>query len=295
MTPAAGDGLPRAAARGQSPSPLRQAQPSPVEGEGVRAPISIFPPDGGRGGSPLPVRPSGFRPRIEYGAGCARERRLGSWLPAPHGEGGFQTRPYRAALRGVGPHQGSHPHPSPLPSRERGVRAPISIFPPKWGRRGITPARPPPLDSGPVSSTGQAVRRNDGCARSPPYRVRGRLCAGTTVGFPGFPRRTGRVSNPPLQSRATRCRAAPGESPSPQPSPVEGEGVRAPFHARYSVVLSGWRHQGGERPGCVESMGPAQGSGSCQCCLSFWLILRSAMVSSAGAGFSSWRPSAGSG
>ena len=33
-------------------------------------------------------------PRIEYGAG--------------------------SALRGVGPHQGSHPHPSPLPSRERG-------------------------------------------------------------------------------------------------------------------------------------------------------------------------------
>ena len=76
MTPAAGDGLPRAAARGQSPSPLRQAQgrlrplPSRERG-GVRAPISIFPPNGGRGGSPLPVRPSGFRPRIEYGAGSS--------------------------------------------------------------------------------------------------------------------------------------------------------------------------------------------------------------------------------
>ena len=33
-------------------------------------------------------------------------------------------------------------------------------------------------------------------------------------------------------------------------------------------------------------MGPAQGSGSCQCASSFSLILRSAMVSSAGAGFS---------
>ena len=38
-------------------------------------------------------------------------------------------------------------------------------------------------------------------------------------------------------------------------------------------------------------MGPAQGSGSCQCCLSLSLILRSAMVSSAGAGFSSFSSS----
>ena len=38
-------------------------------------------------------------------------------------------------------------------------------------------------------------------------------------------------------------------------------------------------------------MGPVQGSGSCQCCLSFSLILRSAMVSSAGAGFSSFSSS----
>ena len=39
---------------GRHPHPfgkLRQAPPSPVEGEGVRAPISIFPPNGGRGRS----------------------------------------------------------------------------------------------------------------------------------------------------------------------------------------------------------------------------------------------------
>ena len=60
-----------------------------------------------------------------------------------------------------------------------------------------------------------------------------------------LPRRAGEggFQTRPYGSRATRCRAAPGESPSPQPSPVEGEGVRAPFHARYSVVLSGWRHR----------------------------------------------------
>ena len=131
---------------------------------------------------------------------------------------------------------------------------------------------------------------------SPPYRVRGRLCAGTTVGFPGFPRRAGRAGFKPAPTEpryavSGRTRgvtltpsASSGQAP---PSPVEGEGVRAPFHARYSVVSSGRGHEGGERPGCVESMGPAQGSGSCQCCLSFSLILRSAMVSSAGAGFSS--------
>ena len=48
--------------------------------------------------------------------------------------------------------------------------------------------------------------------------------------------------------------ASSGQAP---PSPVEGEGVRAPFHARYSVVKSGRGYQGGERPECVESMGAA--------------------------------------
>ena len=43
--------------------------------------------------------------------------------------------------------------------------------------------------------------------------------------------------------------------------------------------------------GVVESMGPVQGSGSCQCCSSLSLILRSEMVSSAGAGFSSFSSS----
>ena len=173
MTPAAGDGLPRAAARGQSPSP----QPSPVKGEGV-------------GQSPSP-------------------------------------QPFPVEGEGVG----QSPSPQPSPVKGKGVRAPISIFPPNGGRGGITPARPPLWIPA-------------------PYRVRGRLFAGMTELCKGLPRieygagcarerrlgflasraaRGGRVSNPPLQSRATRCRAALGESPSPQPSPVEGEGVRAPI------------------------------------------------------------------
>ena len=44
--------------------------------------------------------------------------------------------------------------------------------------------------------------------------------------------------------------------------------------------------EGGERPGEAESMGPSQGPGSCQCCSNLSLILRSAGVSSTGAGVS---------
>ena len=102
---------------------------------------------------------------------------------------------------------------SPSPQLPEGEgEEPPSQSSPQMGEEGDHPRPSAPLDSGPVSSTGQAFRWNDGVMQgSPPYRVRGRL-------------------------RATRCRAAPGDSPSPRPSPVEGEGVRAPFHARYSVV-----------------------------------------------------------
>ena len=61
---------------------------------------------------------------------------------ARQGRAGFEPAPTGAALRGVGPHEGSHPHPSPLPSRERG-KSPHLNLPPKWGKRGITlPVRP---------------------------------------------------------------------------------------------------------------------------------------------------------
>ena len=80
------------------------------------------------------------------------------------------------------------------------------------------------------------------------------------------PRRGRRVSNPPLQSRATRCGVALGSHPHPNPLP-EGEGVRAPSPPHCSVVWLPARYRGGERPECVESMGAPWGSGSCQCCL----------------------------
>ena len=64
------------------------------------------------------------------------------------------------------------------------------------------------------------------------------------------PRRGGRVSNPPLREPRYAVWSGTRESPSllrgdsgqAPPSPVEGEGVRAPFHSHYSVVLSGLGH-----------------------------------------------------
>ena len=63
--------------------------------------------------------------------------------------------------------------PSPQPSPVKGEgEEPPSQSSPQMGEEGDHPARPPLWIPA-------------------PYRVRGRLCAGTTVGFPGFPRRTG--------------------------------------------------------------------------------------------------------
>ena len=75
----------------------------------------------------------------------------------------------------------------------------------------------------------------------PPYQVRDRLFAGTTVGFPGFPHRMGEggFRTRAYGSRATRCWAARGESPSPQPSPIEGEGVRGSGRTRGSAPTAG--------------------------------------------------------
>ena len=121
-------------------------------------------------------------PRIEYGAGSAlcRRGRGGKRDPAPGPRssgtaGGHVGPPLRSTGEG-----GSHPHPGPLPSRERGKRGRLCL-------RGNDPCRLRPahqgdengsacwhgrvddssrgLDTGPVSSTGQAFRRYDGCGR----------------------------------------------------------------------------------------------------------------------------------
>ena len=172
-------------------------------------------------GDGFPVSSTGQAP-------FARERRFGCarfshaiLIRRRPGEGGFQTRPY-GAVRGGGTGQapfarerrlwalcpGSHPHPCPLPSRERGPEAAGDGFPVsstgqapfarerRFGRcvRGVTltPA---------LSRQGRGGRRQPGMGS--PYRVRGRLRLHGNDGL------------------GVVC----GESPSPQPSPVKGEGA----------------------------------------------------------------------
>ena len=79
------------------------------------------------------------------------------------------------------------------------------------------------------------------------------VCTGTTVGFPGFPRRAGEGG---FQTRPYRSRGAfsggvtmcalhgAGESPSPQPSPVEGEGAGAPRPLSGPMAAGGSRWAG---------------------------------------------------
>ena len=74
----------------------------------------------------------------------------------------------------------------------------------------------------------------------PTYRVRGRLCAGTTIESPSpqpSPVEGGGVLEP--GSGRTRGSApTTGESPSPQPSPVKGEGVLEPGSDGGCVTLT---------------------------------------------------------
>ena len=203
--------------------------------------------------------------------------------------------------------------PSPQPSPVKGEgEEPPSQSSPQMGEEGDHPARPPLWIPAPYRVRGRLFDKPAGQGRvsNPPLQARTavrqqhRLPAGGHVGPPlrlgpraspsshpsPAPRRGG-FQTRPYGSRATRCRAAAGESPSPR-STVERRGGKSPLPCSlFSCVVGLAVYQGGERPGCVESMGPAQGSGSCQCCSSFSLILRSAGVSSTGAGFSSFSSS----
>ena len=179
--------------------------------------------------------------------------RLGGGGP---GEGGWGEKVQEARRRP----RGSHPHPSPLPLRERGKRDPA----PRRGGRERAVGQQHRLPAG--GHVGPPLR---------PYRRYGwaRLGAGERLS----------ASNMATLTWVPRIEYGAGSA---------RERRWGIFRARYSVVWSGWglsRAVSGR--GVVESMGPAQGSGSCQCASSFSLILRSAMVSSAGAGFSSFSSS----
>ena len=189
-------------------------------------------------GSPYRVR---GRLRLHGNDGCGV---VSGESPSPHpspgkGEGAGGSRGWVPVCTGTTVWAlcpGSHPHPCPLPSRERGPEAAGDGFPfareRQFGRcvRGVTltPA---------LSRQGRGGRRqpgmgsrlhgNDGCGRcvrgvtltpslsrqgrggrrqpgmGSPYRVRGRLRFHGNDGL-------GVVS---------------GDSPSPQPSPVKGEGA----------------------------------------------------------------------
>ena len=79
---------------------------------------------------------------------------------------------------------GSHPHPfgklragSALSRRGRGGKSPHLNLPPKWGKRGITPARPPSgfrprieYGAGSSASSGQALRGNHPCRLRPAHQ-----------------------------------------------------------------------------------------------------------------------------
>ena len=89
---------------------------------------------------------------------------------------------------------------TPALSRQgRGGRTPISIFPPNGGRGG-SPCPSAPLDSGPVSSTGQALRREAHGGVSWPSPVKG---PSQGEGL------RGRVSNHLLQLHSTKWGVSP--------------------------------------------------------------------------------------
>ena len=147
----------------------------------------------------------------------------------------------RHGLAGV-MERGSHPHPSPLPSRERGKNPHLNL-PPKWGKKGITlPVRPsgfrPRIEYGAGSST------SSGQAPGPlPSRARHRE-RDKRAGFP-----TGANGCPPATSpTGGRTR---GSAPTVGPASIPLiPSLTRPSRERGSdvsclVVLSGWGLPGG--------------------------------------------------
>ena len=137
-------------------------------------------------------------PRIEYGQALRQERRGGGFLDshAAPGKAGFKPAPTGA--------NGCPPATSPTGGRTRGY-APT-----------VGPASIPLIPSFSRAAPGRAGFKP--APTEPRYAVSGR---------------TRGVTLTPRIEYGAGSSASSGQAP---PSPVEGEGVRAPFHALYSVV-----------------------------------------------------------
>ena len=231
---------------GESPSP----QPSPVkgEGDGVEPGMGsrLHGNDGWHGGVTLTLNPLPSRER-----GTAWRR---GWVPVSTGTTVAHYRQGRGGRRGRGwvpvsrerrLGMGSHPHPSPLPSRRGGRRAAGDGFPfarerrlawgvtltPALSRRGRGGSRPPPRAPAPCRVRGRisplpSRERGTACRRGwvP-------VCTGTTVGMGSHPH----PSPLPSRERGTAwrrgwvpvCTGTTGVVGS-HPHSVEGEGDGVP-------------------------------------------------------------------
>ena len=177
---------------------------------------------------------------------------------------------------------GSHPHPSPLPSRERGTACRRGWVPVCTGTTvgmgshphsfegegdGVPPGMGSRLHgndgwhgespSPPVSSTGQALRQAQGRLRPLPSRERGTacrrgwvpVCTGTTVGM-------GSPASPPVSSTGQALRQAQGRL-RPLPPRERGTACRR----GWVPVCTGTTGVCGESPSLLRGRGGRRGAG----------------------------------
>ena len=160
-----------------------------------------------------------------YVVGCWWEGEVGAGVGGRcvGGEGGFQTRPY-GRLLGPGREPrpgGSHPHPSPLPSRERGespLAPPPSGYLPRIGVRGR-------LFAGMTDGSRERGKEGPPSQSSPQMGEEARRGWGNRSGGDGFPPRIG-VRGRLFAGMTDGSRERGKEGPPSQSSPQMGEEAR---------------------------------------------------------------------
>ena len=197
----------------------------PVEGEGVRAPISIFPPNGGRG--TVAIRLCG---RVAVTRGVSGRGAWSRWVR--HG-GRARASAVRGAVRGefrVGSQAQGHGDGFPPPrerrswGRERRMSWAQGVLQPCWVEPPRAPGFPPRIGYGAGSARERRIEspsllRGDS-GQAPPSPVEGE-----GVLEPGSGRTRGSA---PTTGESPSPQPSPsgrgGGSPSPQPSPRRGRG-----------------------------------------------------------------------